>query len=616
MVLKGTDTYLSPEKENTVKSAIKDISKNLNVPISRAFTIFALKYLNDFGLDEDDAEEISRIDGTGDGGIDAIYIDDENSIIYLFQSKYIEDEIYHRITQEEIADFKDALNRWTDKVWKNEKANSEVKRRIPDLLEALDKNYEIHLIFLVYGDFRRGVKKLWKPYNFEYKNNKYQVKTEYYNKDIIVQSYFDYFSAKPERPDIRLRYAKNQGIERSLSYNNEEMKCLLCIVPAIDIAKEVKNNYNSIFNLNIRGRLNTQVNKEIKTTLNDLDGKNLFFILNNGLNIFCESIEEENDGTNKFIVLKKAQIINGLQTAIALLENMDMLANVEVVTKIICSKTSNIADMVVRTTNTQNPIKSSDMVSNEAVHIRLENEISNLDVNYYYKRKRGVDTSLAPRDYRGKLAIEIPHAAQAICSFYLKLPHIARTKKRDLFNKGNNGYYTQIFNDNMNGSKLVLAFKVFNFSSIKNRKIRKEYNRIKIKDENNRTDDDEANMSYLQPLLYMKYHETALIGYYLNKILDEEFIDKNLSLLKKEDIIKILKDDNFPKILDRLHNLIRKTIYTYTDKKIRDYGGSYTNLFKHDIMKDLEYSLLRTIRMDNDNIKDDIKTFFKQKIFT
>lgn len=136
----------------------------------------------------------------------------------------------------------------------------------------------------------------------------------------------------------------------------------------------------SLFEENVRVYLGEQneINKRIyDTAISNESG--LFWYYNNGITIVCDSFSYQPGFRNPTIILKSPQVVNGGQTSHALFEaskvDFDALQRVRLLVKIIETKDKSLYAKVAEATNSQAPIRSRDLRSNDPVLIRLASSL-------------------------------------------------------------------------------------------------------------------------------------------------------------------------------------------------------------------------------------------------
>jgi hypothetical protein len=243
-------------------------------------------------------------------------------------------------------------------------------------------------------------------------------------------------------------------------------------VSADQIATLVDAHGDALFEINVRNYLgNVKINQGILTTASDPVEAGSFLFYNNGLTLVCEDISYRGARDAKKIRLTNAQIVNGCQTATGLRKAQvagTLRADTEVLVKVIERADPDFVDRVTQFTNSQNAVKSADLVGGDPLQRALAEELARM--GYFYERRRGDFRSQYPT-VEAKVAalgaswqskkIDLPVAAQACASFYSQIPVIAKKNVTYLFLEASErGRYTEVFG-RMTGEKLVLASRLF-----------------------------------------------------------------------------------------------------------------------------------------------------------
>lgn len=113
------------------------------------------------------------------------------------------------------------------------------------------------------------------------------------------------------------------------------------------------------------------------------------------------------------------------------------------------TRQQDITSKVAESTNSQTPVKSRDLRSNDAIQKKLEESFR--DLGYYYERKVRQYETEAP-----ELRIDSLAAGQAYLAFYENLPEVAKKDRARIFGD----LYEVIFNDDITAEKLLLSFLI------------------------------------------------------------------------------------------------------------------------------------------------------------
>jgi hypothetical protein len=112
-------------------------------------------------------------------------------------------------------------------------------------------------------------------------------------------------------------------------------------------------------------------------------------------------------------------------------------------------------------TNSQNPVNSRDIRSNDFVQKKLDSELKAR--GYFYERKKG-QYSNQPKDRR----IDAEKAGQALMAFFNKMPAEAKNKKRLIFAEK----YDDVFSDEITADAVLLVVSLFN--EVERRKLKRK----------------------------------------------------------------------------------------------------------------------------------------------
>ncbi len=179
-----------------------------------------------------------------------------------------------------------------------------------------------------------------------------------------------------------------------------------------------------------------------------------FWYLNNGITITCDSFSYQPGARAPVVSLDNVQIVNGGQTSNALfeayLEQPDKLQNVLVLARIYETKARDITADIAEATNSQTPINTRDLRSNDDVQKKLEESF--LDQGLYYERKARQHHE-RPRQKR----IDALSAGQAFLAYSLGCPEVAKKDRARVFGD----LYDSIFNDDITTSMLLAPLRVF-----------------------------------------------------------------------------------------------------------------------------------------------------------
>ena len=406
---------------------------------SSAFLVWFL--INYFRLEKQDAVD-SSCDNTNDKGIDGVWVDDEEEVIYLFQAKYSPVDG----NDQGDADIRTFVG---SRVWFETEAGidnllaSTTSNELKSLIINLDlKNKNLYKINLVFVTNKQ----------FDIRGNEYLEtlgdKIEPYDVNALYEGYTLFADEDIEYPELELYVSSAAGIKYDLP---EGINVRVYPVKATELLKMSGIQDRTLFYKNVRyGVGETRVNRSIKATILDQEEHNNFFLYHNGITVISEILEESSTGDR--IKIKNYTVINGCQSLLTLYENRGKLTrNLFILTKFIkLRKTNPLLDKITKYANNQNPIGIKDLRSNDPAQRALVRQFTDVfGTQVGYIRKKGQDAS----SY--SITIDKDLAAQLIEATYLESPHSTHLKQK-LFSEE----YGKIFSRRMTAEKIFLAYLV------------------------------------------------------------------------------------------------------------------------------------------------------------
>lgn len=405
---------------------------------SSSFLIWFLD--NFFRLEYQDAVD-SVTDHPNDKGIDGLFVDDEDEIIYLFQSKYSPSDNQHQ-GDNDIRNFIGAREWFVSEDSVNNLLNSTANRDLKSLISSKNvkekTGYKLISVFVT--------NKLFNTHANEYIETVRDI--EAYDRDKLF-SKFTYFADEENNFPLTDLFLSNHS--RICYSMPDETVANVYSIKAKELTRLCGIQDRTLFYKNVRYSVgNTRVNKSIKNTINDLSEHNNFFLYHNGITIICEDLIED-FGNNKISISNYA-VVNGCQSMLSFYENRDRLSeNLFVPVKIIkINLNSNRVKKITYFANNQNSISLKDLRSNDSVQKTLQREFEELfNGSVLYIRKKGEINN-------GVEYIDKDFASQLIEAVYLKNPQGTHLKQK-LFGEK----YSIVFSRSINAGKIYLASLIY-----------------------------------------------------------------------------------------------------------------------------------------------------------
>ncbi|EQD30087.1 hypothetical protein B2A_14295, partial [mine drainage metagenome] len=396
--------------------------------------------------------------------------------------------------------------------------------------------YETRLIFLTMKKFPVSSK-----YIVGFENRNPQVKVDFFDFDKVLELYRAYLAKTgPGAKRISLEIIKHQSSNHIL-FKDTPLKARVFSVKGSEIAKNYDSYKDALFEQNVRLALGlNDINAQIFDTATNDQSPN-FWYFNNGITIACKKIDETPDG--RMVHLNYAQIINGAQTTYALHKaysdnKTPLKPDVEVLVKVIETTDSDLINDITLYVNSQNAIKTRDLQSKDAIQNALQRVLLD-SYNYFFERKRGefqshyqnvtIRKEKFGETYRQKL-INNEKAAQSFLAFYLDKPAEAKNAKRRIFDVTSDGFYKDIFNQNLVAvpEKLLMSWNLLNYVEDKKREYRKTYKKAETLSKK------AANKVYRND--FVLHSEYFVLNLFKDFLINDKFDINN-----KSDLLKIVK---------------------------------------------------------------------------
>ena len=178
--------------------------------------------------------------------------------------------------------------------------------------------------------------------------------------------------------------------------NDNKNSIFYCL--AIDLVKAYEALGYQLFEPNVRAEIKrSRVNEAIRESVRHEKSRKDFRFLNNGVTITCESYEVPKKGGRKHFIVNYPGVVNGLQTVVALHNayselpekaQKDFEDNCSVLVRLLLKHAVDDITTVVRATNTQNPMRARNLVSNSTEQIGFARIFAE-QLEWFYAAKEG-----------------------------------------------------------------------------------------------------------------------------------------------------------------------------------------------------------------------------------
>lgn len=505
---------------------------------SKAFLLFAVAAYLDIDIVE--AEQYIT-DGSGDGGFDAVYIEeaqDSQLNVVLFQSKYsrkldVDSNFPTNAVEKAVNTVKWVFDPDTV-VTLNKKSKAKVEEIRSFILDG-------YIPFVTFVMLNNGLP--WNASGQEYIDNAFadqqQVRFEHFS-HLDILNYIN----KSESINAQI-YFSGKAVQEDFNYK----RVIVGRVCVNEIYKLMEENGDKLLEKNIRRYLGKNtVNEQIeKTLLSEAKCQNFFFY-NNGITMICEKFGYNGlQEKNWTVKMSGLQIINGGQSCKTIYQTIKDHPDIDFSQVYILVRLYEVNDDedfvndITYATNSQNPVDFRDLKSNDKIQKLLEESAK--DLGYIYKRKR--DNIVSGGAVLTKV-IPSSVAAEAIFAIWRGKPYLAKYKKNEFFNK----YYEEIF-ENINAAQMILAVIIFRYCDNIRKKI---------------SDNDDINAQ--RP--FSQYFLAYMIGQRLlkeNKLTIDKLTHENF------EVIKEYWDNNKTELYREEENRLIQILNRYFDEELIKIDG-------------------------------------------
>lgn len=437
---------------STIQERVRKYQEDYGLESSSiAFEYVALEAI--LNLNDDEIED-AITDGSMDGGIDAIKIDGRD--VHVFSFKYTDsfENTKNNFPENEIDKIIVTMERIYSKSLVENDVNEILWERIQEIWDLFNSgplNFKYYLCSNKKKPAEHAKRK------FENSLSKYRyVEFFFYDQEDIVSKILE---KKYQKIDGEIHFVDTQYFDRS----DGALKGVVATVAAIELIELIRDPDNpeklmeDVFNDNIRVylKLKNRINQSIyETALSDENF--VFWYLNNGITILCDECNYNPNTRSPLAQLKNLQIVNGGQTTHAIFEaflkDPEKMRNVLVLVRICETKKDyRIGERISETTNSQTPIRTRDLHSNDRIQRKLEEQFR--DLGYFYERKKNQFQS-EPKDKR----LDNELLAQIYLAYYLNMASEAKNQKQIVFGEK----YDDIFDeDEISATQMLKPYKIY-----------------------------------------------------------------------------------------------------------------------------------------------------------
>lgn len=370
-------------------------------------------------------------DGAGDKQIDAVYIDNQSSIIYIIQGKFYSGETVNAEPLREV------LSSWVqikDLPKLQDAANEKLKVKINELASALDDDYEICFELITTSGLTDDAKKDLSAFQKELaESDELSANLVLVDNDALKFKYDE--AINRNRPYINHEFKVEAGKYMELDLSGT--KAVIVALPLKECIKIPGIKDGSLFRKNVRQSLGTsnKVNKGIAKTLKN-DAKDFFF-LHNGITAICSKVHIDGE----VLSVKELNVVNGCQSLSTIYSCSESVRNNNdgyIMFRFYEISDSENADRISNCTNSQSAVKARDLRSNDKAVLLMKKAYEQYYTDGYFVTKRGETAD--PAKYNTNHIVNLTDLGKQLIAWHSQRPTISYSETK-IFDK----YFNQLF---------------------------------------------------------------------------------------------------------------------------------------------------------------------------
>ena len=387
---------------------------------------------NIYNLDEIQAKECMT-DGADDKKIDAVFIDNDNSLIHIIQGKFYNGSVSGEPVQECNALFSNLRN--LEQLQNN--GNDKIKQKVSEISNALEDEYKISIELITTGSLTQSALADFYTYKQQIaEQDELPAELILIDNDALKIRYDDALNKMTPYITHSFNLEKRKFIELNL----DGTKAVIVALPLTECYKIKGIMDGSLFRKNVRQSLGlNKINKGISSTIRN--NPQDFFFYHNGITAVCSSFKIEND----ILTVNGLNVVNGCQSLTTIAncsESIKQNKKGYILFRFYEIGDDNEGaakgDKISTFTNSQSAVKARDLRSNDKVVLSIQKAYNQKYSDGFFLKKRG---EVPPKDKTNlKHIVNLPDLGKWIAAWHSQRPTISYSETK-LFDK----YFTQLF---------------------------------------------------------------------------------------------------------------------------------------------------------------------------
>lgn len=380
---------------------------------------FVAWYLRNIHLRDMNETRDDITDGADDKQIDAVVIDNDKSIIYIIQGKYLSGG------QVDAEPLREVLSSWMqlrDLDRLQVVGNNKLKRKLSEVAQALDDEYEICFELITTGTLTESAKNDLETFQIELakfsENEDWNATINVIDEAELSRRYE--LALETDNPSIN--YTLDLSDCKYLTETIAGTQVVIAAVPLKDCILFPGVKDGSLFQKNVRQSLGTSnaVNKGIRQTILG-DKHRDFFFFHNGITAICNKMEINGNS----LKMHGLSIVNGCQslnTILSCSEHVKKLEETFVMFRFYEIPQRERADRISINTNSQSAVKPRDLRSNDKRVLNLKRSFEIKYPSGYFITKRGENS---PASSDKNYVIDLSDFGKYLIAWHSQRPNIS-----------------------------------------------------------------------------------------------------------------------------------------------------------------------------------------------
>ena len=379
-------------------------------------------------------------DGAGDKQIDAVYIDDQSSTIYIIQGKFYKGDT---VDAEPLREVTSSWIQIKNLAKLQEAANEKLQAKISEIATALEEDYEVCFELITTSELTESAKSDLTAFQAELaESDSLSANLVLVDNETLQARYDD--ALNRNRPYINYEFSIEEG-----KYMEMQIGATRAVIAAIPLKECIKIpgiKDGTLFRKNVRQSLGAgnKVNKGIARTLRNNPEE--FFFLHNGITAICSSIKIA-DGT---MSVKELNVVNGCQSLSTIFNCSESVRNVSdayIMFRFYEISNAERADEISTCTNSQSAVKARDLRSNDKYVLTMKKAYEQHFTDGYFITKRGENAD--PVKYNTAHIVDLTSLGKQLIAWHSQRPTIFYSESK-IFDK----YFEQLFHRDYSPEKI------------------------------------------------------------------------------------------------------------------------------------------------------------------